>query len=230
MKVPWTKSCILIGCVSTHQGLSYLAKTSVPVDLIEIRLDVLRQNHVPIEDIKNALQTRKIPALLTLRTTHEGGEYPWKSRERAMLFRQFLPLVDVVDVELANALLLRPTLRLVRQQRKGLILSAHSIKRKLTPRKMERLLKEFRAYRAQVYKIASLARNRKDLAVLAETLVSNPRTNLALMAIGPLAEVSRVVLPALGSRLVYGYLDVPTAKTQPSAQDLYDKLKALSVL
>jgi 3-dehydroquinate dehydratase len=36
------------------------------------------------------------------------------------------------------------------------------------------------------------------------------------MASGPLAEASRLSLPALGSKLIYVYLDEPAAPGQPS--------------
>lgn len=230
MKISWNKPCLRVGCVSTRAGLACLSKPNVDCDVIELRLDILRQDDVPLAVIEKALENRKHPALATLRTTDEGGKYPWKSRERAVLFQQLLGKVDAIDLELANARLLRRILRLARQKKCPIILSAHSLRRKLTLRKIERLLREFRGYRAQVYKIASLARTRKDLGLLAQTLITNPTVPLALMAVGQSAALSRIVLPALGSKLVYGYLDEPLFKEQPSIAQVSEVLTGVGIV
>lgn len=228
-KIPWNKSCLLVGCISTKAGLAQLTKATSPADIIEVRLDIFKKAGVELSVIEKALETRKRPVLLTLRTTDEGGVYPWKSRERVVLFQQLIPKVDAVDLELANARLVRPILRFARQSNCPIVLSAHSLRRKLTPRKMERLLREFRGYRADVYKIASLARSKKDLGLLAQTLIDNPHTPLAILGVGPMSAASRIVLPVLGSKLVYGYLDVPIFKEQPALEDVAQTLGSLGV-
>jgi len=228
-KIPWSKPCLLVGCVSTKAGLIHLGKTTSPADIVEVRLDIFKKAGVELEIIEKALETRKRPVLLTLRTTDEGGVYPWKSRERVVLFHQLIPKVDVIDLELANAHLIRPILKFARQAGCPIILSAHSLRRKLTLRKMDRLLREFRGYRAEVYKIVSMARTKKDLGLLALTLIDNPRTTLAIMGVGPMSAASRMVLPILGSKLVYGYLDTPIFKEQPSIEQVAQSLGTFGV-
>jgi 3-dehydroquinate dehydratase-1 len=137
--------------------------------------------------------------------------------------------VDAIDLELATLRFMDPVLELARDYKRGLILSAHSITRKLTTRKINRLLKTFRIYKANVYKIAGLGRTQKDLGVLAKALIDHPEFPLAIMAIGSMADASRVVLPALGSRLVYGYLDEPASKNQPSIQEVSDRLDFMEI-
>ena len=78
-----------------------------------------------------------------------------------------------------------------------------------------RSLLQFRKTRAHVYKVVGLARRRRDLRVLAEPLLNQSHMRLAIMGSGPLAASSRLSLPALGSRLIYVYLDEPTAPEQP---------------
>ncbi|NCW28471.1 MAG: type I 3-dehydroquinate dehydratase [Verrucomicrobia bacterium] len=119
------------------------------------------------------------------------------------------------DIPLTNLPRLGRVLRAIRRSKRDLILSSHSLKRKLTPLRLRRLLVEFRKTRAAVYKIVGLARRPRDLRALAEPLLTLPHMRLAIQASGPLATASRLSLPALGSRLLYVHLDEPAAPGQP---------------
>lgn len=228
-KIPWDKRCVKVGCVFTRAGLAYLKRPSEWCDVAEVRVDALRKERVKLDRIERAFAKRKCPVLLTLRTTAEGGCYPWKSRERVMIFQRLIPHVDAIDVELVNARLLKSVIAQAEEAGCDLILSAHSIKRKLTARKIDRLLKEFQNYPARIYKIAALGRTPKDVALLAKTLMEHTDLPLAMMAVGPMASVSRTVLPVLGSKLVYGYLDAPAAKNQPCIQKISSHLHSLGI-
>ncbi len=199
-------------------------------DLVEVRVDSLRAAGMEVAEIKLKLRKRKQPTLLTLRTMVEGGSYPWKSTERILVFEELIPFADAVDLEIKNMKYVKPLLQIARDTNKRVILSAHSLERKLTKGKAERLVENFRAYRVDVYKMASLARTREDLMVLVDVLMHYPQLRLGVMATGPMAQVSRVVLPALGSKLVYGYLDEPAAPGQPSIQDIKSALASCGVL
>ncbi len=208
----------------TPEGLRLLAQAQPHADLIEIRYDALYSAGVTAEQLIAHLAKRKNRVLLTLRTTREGGVHKWKSTERVNQFMQLIPHVDAIDLEVQNLHLVADVLQSARDQNKGVILSAHSITRKLTYGKAVRCLDNLREYRVQAYKIAGLARTREDLGVLVRLLLDFPHVRLGVMAVGPQSEVSRVVLPSLGSKLVYGYLDAPAAKGQPSFKEVADAL------
>lgn len=227
--IPWNEGCLRVGCLSTPGGLELLAQTHEETDLIEIRYDAMRSEGVSADSLKQALPGRKHPVLLTLRTVDEGGQYTWKSRERVLLFLDLIPHVDAIDIELANVPLLKEVLRQARAEDCPIVLSTHSIQRKFTTGKLQRLVSEFRHHRAAIYKIAGLARTRKDLATLLEPLLEAERLPFAIMAIGPMAASSRVVLPAMGSRLVYGYLDKPSAPGQPGIAEASRILRQIGI-
>lgn len=227
--IPWKQPCLRVGCISTIEGLKFLREKADKFDLTEVRLDMLKKNGVKFKRIMRALEKRKNPALLTLRTRWEGGSYSWKSRERILLFEQLIPFVDAIDIELSNVSFLQSVLDKAHEYRCDIVMSTHSIQRKLTTRKIQRLVKEFQTNQARIYKIASLGRTSKDLSILVRALLDYPTLPLALMAIGPMANLSRLVLPSMGSRLVYGYLDAPTAKNQPSIRKISDQLKSLGM-
>lgn len=213
--IPWKSYPLTIGTISTGAGLAHLLEAPAGIDLVEVRLDLLLSKGVSPDKIVEALAQRSLPALLTLRTREEGGGFNWRSRQRVLFFLKFIPLADAVDLELTNLPRLSRVLRTVRLLQRDLILSSHSLKRKLTPLRLRRLLKQFRKTRASVYKIVGLARRRRDLRALAEPLLTHSHMRLAIMASGPLAAASRLSLPALGSRFLYVHLDEPAAPGQP---------------
>lgn len=224
------KPCIAVGTISTPGGLEYLTSPQVESDLIEVRVDSLRAAGMEVRQIKAKLRKRRHPTLLTLRTMVEGGRYPWKSTERILVFEELIPFCDAVDLEIKNMKYVKPLLQIARDTNKRVILSTHSLERKLTKGKAERLVENFRTYRVDVYKLASLARTREDLMVLVEVLIQYPQLRLGMMATGPMAQLSRVVLPALGSKLVYGYIDQPAAPEQPSIADIKASLSTCGVI
>ena len=213
--ISWKQVPLVVGTVSTADGLKHLRDCPKGVDLIEIRLDTLLAKGVAPDRIQECMAERTAPVLLTLRTREEGGSFNWRSRQRVLFFLKFIPFADVVDLELTNIPRLGRVLRVVRRLKRDLVISSHSLKRKLTPLRLRRLLQQFRKTRAHVYKIVGLARRRRDLRVLAEPLLNQSHMRLAIMGSGPLAAASRISLPALGSRLLYVHLDEPAAPGQP---------------
>ena len=75
------------------------------------------------------------------------------------------------------------------------------------PRKWTRWVGQFDPLPSTILKIAARIKSWRDLQQLAALLVNHPDWPLAVMGLGPYAAQSRSVLTALGSRLVYGYLD-----------------------
>lgn len=226
MKFPTVHPAV-IGSVITLAGLKALAREKLPCDAVEIRVDALLAHDVPVERIGSALQTRRHPVLLTLRIPAEGGRRPWKVAERRDLYLQLLPLVEAVDVEFASLKTMRPVLHAAVKAGKTVVLSAHALKAPATPAQFARWLTLHAAEDSNtILKIASHITSWRDLQRLAAVLVNHPERAVAVMGVGPRANQSRAVLAALGSRLVYGYLDQPAAPGQPSAAQMRKMLAA----
>ncbi len=66
--IPWKHSPLIVGTISTGDGLSHLIEAPQGIDLVEVRLDLLLSNGVAPKVIQQALAQRSVPALLTLRT------------------------------------------------------------------------------------------------------------------------------------------------------------------
>src|SRR5476649_1592801 len=109
MKFPETHPVVL-GTVTTPSGLRCLARKKLPADAVEVRVDALLAEKIPVEEIEAALRRKKHPVLLTLRIPAEGGQRAWKVKERRELFLRLLPNVEAIDVELATASAMHPVI------------------------------------------------------------------------------------------------------------------------
>jgi 3-dehydroquinate dehydratase-1 len=211
---------VVLGTVTTAAGLRCLARGKIPADAIEVRVDALLAEKVPVEAIEAALLTKKRPVLLTLRIPREGGQLAWKVQARRELFLRLLPLVEAIDVELATANAMQSVIDKARRAGKTIVLSAHAIQKPATPAQIAGWVGPFTPLPSTILKVASRIKSWRDLQQLAALLVNHPEWPLAVMGLGPYAAQSRSVLTALGSRLVYGYLDRAAAPGQPSAAEV----------
>jgi 3-dehydroquinate dehydratase-1 len=210
----------VLGTVTTALGLRSLSRKSLAADAVEVRVDAMLAANVTADQIEAALRRKKHPVLLTLRIPPEGGHVAWKVKERRALFLRLLPYVEAIDVELATARSLQPVIEAARTAGKTVILSAHAIEKPATPAQIARWVGQFNAAPSTILKIAARIKSWRDLQQLAGLLVNHPDWPLAVMGLGAYAGQSRSVLTALGSRLVYGYLDQPAAPGQPSAAEV----------
>lgn len=210
---------VVLGTVTTALGLRLLARMKLPADAVEVRVDALLAAKVPVEEIEAALRKKKHPVLLTLRIPAEGGQRAWKVAERRELFLRLLPHVEAIDVELATAKAMQPVIDEARRMGKTVVLSAHAIEKPATPAQIARWVGQFDPLPSTILKIAARIKSWRDLQQLAALLMNHPDWPLAVMGLGPYAAQSRAALTALGSRLVYGYLDQAAAPGQPSAAE-----------
>jgi 3-dehydroquinate dehydratase-1 len=211
---------IVLGTVTTATGLRLLARKKISADAVEVRVDALLAEKVPVEEIETALRKKKQPVLLTLRIPAEGGQRAWKGKERRDLFLRLLPHVEAIDVELATARAMQPVIDQARRAGQTVVLSAHAIEKPATPAQIARWVGQFDPLPSTILKIAARIKSWRDLQQLAALLLDHPDWPLAVMGLGPYAAQSRAVLTALGSRLAYGYLDQAAAPGQPSAAEV----------
>ena len=219
MKFP-DKHPVVLGTVTTARGLRCLAQKGSAADAIEVRVDALLAEKVSVETIEAALRAKKKPVLLTLRIPPEGGQIAWKVKARRELYLRLLPVVEAIDVELATARAMQPVIDQARRTGKTVVLSAHAILKPATQAQFARWTGQYAPLPATILKIAARIKSWRDLQQLAALLVNHPEWHLAVMGLGPYAAQSRSVLTALGSRLVYGYLDKAAAPGQPSAAEV----------
>ena len=220
---------VVLGTITTRTGLRHLTRPSKAADAAEVRVDALMAAGEKIEAIEAALQKRRLPVLLTLRIPAEGGHMTWQTKARREGYLRLLPLVEAIDVELASVRAMRPVIVAAQEAGKTIVYSAHSIARPATPKQFARWVSRHAHGPRSILKIAAQIKSWRDLQQLAAVLVNHPEWHVAVMGLGPYAPQSRSVLAALGSRLVYGYLDKPAAPGQPSAAEVRKMVAAVSI-
>jgi 3-dehydroquinate dehydratase-1 len=228
MKFPVAHPAV-VGSITTAAGLKKLGLKKLPVDAVEIRLDALRAVGIDLAKVEKALHARRHPVLLTVRIPSEGGHGPCLVAERIDLYLHLLPLVEAIDLELATVKPMRIVVREAMRQGKTVVFSAHALAHPASQEQVAKWISQYDGEPNTILKIAAHIRSWRDLQQLAALLVNHPDWPIAVMGLGPHARQSRSVLAALGSRLVYGYLDKPAAPGQPSAAQVRKLVETLTV-
>lgn len=177
-------------------------------DILEFRADQMPEPTAAQGDrTVRRLRRHGRPILLTIRSTREGGLRPLGDRQRRELFLALLPLVDAVDCELRSLRVLRPVVEAARQQSRPVLVSYHDFVCTPSLSVLERLFERARAQGADVVKLATQVQSRADLVRLFLFTWSRRAFPIVTMGMGPMGSVSRLVLPIVGSRLIYTSLD-----------------------
>jgi 3-dehydroquinate dehydratase-1 len=101
-----------------------------------------------------------------------------------------------------------------------LILSSHFFNQSPPFTQLQNRLTQMQKYPATIYKLASRCHTMPQLLTLLQTQLQFAKNSVTCMGMGKLASLSRKLLPLLGAKLIYGYLDEPTAPGQPEVKTL----------
>lgn len=221
-KNPRRAASLVVATAHTAKGLRQAVRLrSGDVGYVEVRLDALGTGE---DHLKAALESLRVPVLLTARHPTEGGAQRLSAAERRSFLQAFLLKSAAVDVELRSVAAMSAVLENARRRKIQRVISFHDFRgTPPLPRLREILRRGVRAG-ADIVKIATRLRGADDLATLL-LLQSVAKTPLATMGMGPLGKVSRLVLAAAGSRLNYGYLDKPQVTGQWPALELVERLE-----
>ena len=197
------------------------------IDLFELRIDTFKTQEVAyITGIIHSLKrVYGKPLLATVRSKVEGGAVEIDDDRRYEIYKEVLPLVDAVDVELSSAGLLKRVLPLCREKEKVLIASYHNHDETPGERQLEKLVSDGKEIGADIVKIAVTANSKEDLSRLISFTIKNRDKGIITISQGSIGTISRIVTPILGSLMTYGYIDVPSAKGQLSAFEIVDYFK-----
>ncbi len=224
MTAPW-----IVGTITTAKGLAYLREAESAADLVEVRLDALIAAGVPLREIRAALSEGVRPALLTPRSSEEGGRYDWAEGERRKRIDELFPAIDALDLELAALPELVGEWERAKAEGKRRILSVHWLGGNPGEERIRESCAKLEEQKPDWAKIALRFRELDDLRLLVGILLEHRVQAWALMGLGPWAGLSRIVLAALGSRLAYGYLDEAGAPGQPSVEELAGVLRSVGL-
>lgn len=215
----------VVGSVADAAGWQQvMAQESAPhCDMLEIRADGLAE-------VLTGQEKPSVPVLLTVRAQEEGGLRPFAAGERVALARRLLPMAVALDWEIAFMEEAADLLAEAKARGITVIASAHDFEKTPDLALLRQMEQNARSLGADVVKFAFRLNSYEDMQVGIE-LLRGATGPMAVMGMGALGPVSRLVYAQHGSVLTYGYLgDVPTAPGQWSADQFRAALTQLPLI
>jgi 3-dehydroquinate dehydratase type I len=93
------------------------------------------------------------------------------------------------------------------------------------PKDLESIFKKSLSAKADIVKIAAKAESFDDVMTMLAFTHRHRKQSLITMSLGPLGAISRLILPAAGSKYTYTFLNKPTASGQVDVVTLKSHLK-----
>jgi 3-dehydroquinate dehydratase I len=191
----------VVGVIASRADLDRAVRMRRRPDLFELRLDCVAGI---AERVENLLPKLRTPLIITARHPREGGAGKLRLRPRQDLLLRFLSHADYMDVELRSAPSLRSLLKLAENKNVRRIISFHNFKSTPSARTLATKAYQAKSEGADIFKVATRTDTLMELGRLLEFMTSS-RLDLALavMGIGKLGAISRVLLTRAGSVLIY---------------------------
>src|SRR5215471_4145005 len=191
----------VVGVIASRADLDRAVRMRRPPDLFELRLDRLAGIAEQVENLVPKLHT---PLIITARHPLEGGAGKLQLRQRQDLLARFLNHADYIDLELRSAPALRSLLKLAKKKNVRRIISFHNFQSTPSVRTFTAKAYQAKSQGADIFKVATRTDTPMELGRLLEFMTSN-RLNLAMavMGIGTLGAISRVLLARAGSVMIY---------------------------
>ena len=213
---------LVVGVLASRADLERAVRMRRPPDLFELRLDRLASM---ADQVERTLPKLCRPLIITARDPREGGANKLQLRRRRDLLARFLNHADYIDVELRSARALHALLAIAKAKNVRRIISFHDFKSTPSARLLVAKAHNAKALRADIFKVAARTDTPTELGRLLEFITKN-RVNvrLAVMGIGRLGAISRVLLARAGSVLIYASVG---AATDVEGQMSLEQLRAL---
>jgi 3-dehydroquinate dehydratase I len=190
----------LVAVIMNAADLRLAARISTPPDLFELRLDSLVAEKV----LEKALPALPAPLIITARHPAEGGMNHLSTAIRRDLLLKFLPLARYVDIELRSVRAHRKVIERARRLGVRTIISFHHLDNTPSLGRLRAKAKRAAGFHPAVIKLATRTDTGIQIRRLIELVTASPtRLPLAVMGIGKLGAVSRLLLAQFGSKFVY---------------------------
>ncbi len=216
----------IVGSISTwddwksYQGQDLITQC----DWVELRLDAMYPEHSLSEILACA---PKMPLLVTMRAAQEGGFSNISEEERLQLLEESLPHAKAIDIEIAS---LHKAGKLITKAKEAgvlVIASSHDFNLTPGPDYFLSLIKKAQVAGADMAKFAFTLIIPEDIQNGVEVLRKSDLP-VALMGMGALGPISRLLYSQIGSTLIYGYLGSrPSAPGQWKVADFKTDLAKL---
>lgn len=183
------------------------------VDIAEIRVDRYSSTD-PQYVVSHISGLAGLPLLATIRSGLEGGEWTGSEAQRNQLFREIIPFVESIDIELSAETILADVTTFAKANDTVVIVSYHNFE--LTPPagELDSIVARAKAAGADYVKISTMVHSEADVRTLAALTIRLHDEGIIVIAMGARGTISRILFPALGSRLTYTFIGNPSAPGQ----------------
>ena len=217
----------LVAVVSREDDISGLkASTLSEVDVFEVRADMFSDPSVPrIRPILRMARDQGKGVLLTVRSSREGGGANLSENERHALFNALQDDCDAMDLEVESTGLWPALSDLCRRKGNLLIGSYHDFASTPDDGTMEMMMNKAFEQGSHIFKLACMAASQADVVRLLDFTRRNTQRGLVTLSMGAWGLMSRVVGPAFGSLLTYGFISSASAPGQLPIDELALRLR-----
>jgi 3-dehydroquinate dehydratase/shikimate dehydrogenase len=212
--------CIPLVAASNARMLEKIvAADRQPADLLELRLDTLREP----PDLPRLLAESKLPVIITCRAAREGGEFSGEEEARLAILQRAVQLgAAYVDIE-ADAVH-----KIERIGPTKIIASRHDFTK--TPDNLADLVADMEKLPCDIVKFAVKANSLNDNLKIF-SVMQNCRKPVIGLGMGELGEMSRVLYARFGGFLTFGSLAAgeESAPGQLSCRDLAELYRVKNI-
>jgi 3-dehydroquinate dehydratase type I len=196
---------------------------SLGADIVEIRMDRLKEGFIESEEISKFRKTG-LKTILTMRPLWDGGDFKGTEEERFEILRRCIQNgPDLVDLELKmDDPRRKELLKIAAECGVGSVISYHD--HEATP-SIEDVLMKMELCRdagGDIVKVVFTNNSIDDSLVLlkAGRRVKYQNDRYSIMGMGPFGHLSRIFAPIMGCEIVYASLDEPDIPGQLEINDL----------
>ena len=212
------KTCISIAESSPNKIKIKLKAALKKSDYIEIRLDFLKMEQVPIalEIIKKDLNR----IVCTLRPKTEGGKFSGTEKERISIIKliaEYNPFL--LDIEYNTLKKNKELLKYLKTTKTKLLVSWHDFKKTPKSTELKNQINQMSKFSSNV-KIVSTAKSTEDATRMLELYSKKGKNNLISFAMGDAGRISRILCLYLGSPYTYVSLGKAVAPGQFSVDEV----------
>jgi 3-dehydroquinate dehydratase type I len=186
---------------------------SLEVDIVEVRLDYLKEDITPatLDALYDVKMNIDLPMIVTIRPTWEGGNFKGEEEDRLQALAKAIDKgFDYVDLELKIPEDKRTSL-VERAKKIGVktIISNHDFEKTPAKEKILDKIKECHSVNGDLAKVAYFCHSYDDIynVLWAALIVKNLNLPFSIMGIGPFGHITRILAPFVGSQFVYSSLD-----------------------
>ena len=195
-------------------------------DVAEIRWDIIGTDKTSVLSACRQIEKAGTPVILTIRSAQEGGAWEGDELRRLALYKEALPHVSAVDVEISSSIF-QAVIKAAHKARKTVIGSYHNFERTPSAEELRAIIRTGRRAGADIVKLATVIDGPSDVAVLFSILNKEEKKPLCLIGMGQHGVATRVTLACKGSCLAYGYADRSAAPGQTPSSTLMRRLRKL---